>query len=322
MHATPVVRQIRRAVTLVSGATAFEVTTIVTDKGDLPIPELFVARIADPANPKADTLARVATPRDFHQESDALYIKVAGDDVRVISGDPFARVANVAELSTLARDRTTAVRRGQAEYLTASLTLTFPDVVTADAAYRTLLDRLSRLVSTWRTYQDRFVTNPATDYDLPVANLTEEAARIAAFRAARTARLAAQATRSTLQTQRDACEAHSVFNRNVLDILTEDVAFLDRARLQVSLTTETGSTNVKAFVLDGSDANSYETLLSQKRAAKETYRLRVVADAAECLNLQTQLLNATAAVTSAQAQEDAALARVLEICPTFDPNSA
>ncbi len=99
------------------------------------------------------------------------------------------------------------------------------------------------------------------------------------------------------------------------------MAYLLAAKQYVTAQSETGTTNVKTFVLNGSDVTSYEALLVRKRTDLNTYAARVRVCAVRCAELAALLLAAQRAVDSARAEETAALATLTAVCPTFNPAS-
>lgn len=327
MSTIPVLEQTRRALPLVAGVIKFEVTSIVTDSGDLPFKNLFVVTITDPGDVKDDVLARVATPYDIRQAdaSAPKYVKVVSTDLIRIAGDDFARIASIDELTGLPRDRTTAIRQGKTEYLTSVITLQYDTLTTADAAYKQIISRLSDLVNEWRQFYGAFVTAPVATITLPQAGASVEAERTAAYVVARDARVAADAARDAAQLAKDACVRDCAADRVILNFLIEDVARLEAARNVVVAQTETGTTNVKDFVLGTgafvSDARTYQVLYTARQADLATYTARVVACDATCTALGVTLATATATAAAAADTERAALARVYEVCPTFDPGS-
>ena len=325
----PRVKQIRRPITVAGGARKWEVTTIIDDSGDLPFPEIFVITISDAADPKGDVFARVADPFEFRFAiaNGPIYVKVRYDDLISLNADPFARVASPSELTAMPRDRVSAVRAGKKEFLTSAITLVYDALDTADAAYRQLDDRMSSLVEEWLKASGAFVTTPSRLYYLPTVSASEEARLDAAWRAARTARIAAEGLRDAAVTASTNCEASGTYSGLRYQDLVRDVAFLQHARDLVSVMTETAtitsgsgtavaSTNVRTFVLNGSDTASYETLLTMKRGELATALLEVQAHEARCTNLRQAALAAQASVETAQTTERAALASLLAVCPT------
>lgn len=319
----PTARQTRRVATLADGRTVYEVTTWITERGDLPSRNLFVVTIADPLNPKADALARVAEPMDLRRLSGRLHVRVDAADLVYISTDPFARVANLDDLTTLVEDRAEAVRRGATQYLSSSVTIVYDNATTADAAYRQLLARLSTLVTSWRSYIEGFETAPSQSYPLPATAISVEDERRAAYAAARAARLRAEAALATAQAAYDACDTGCAADRAIHALLVQDVAFLERAEQLVTALVETDSHNAQDFVLKHgaytTSAESYATLLAAKRTALNTYADRVRACADTCAARRVERDEAQAEVARALADERRALAAVRAVCPTFVP---
>lgn len=324
MSTIPVVTQRRRTVIGTNGDVQFEVTSTITDRGDLPFVSLFVLRITDPADAKDDVLARVASPLDIRRvtPASAVYVRVVETDLIRIGPDPFARIANVDDLTEMPRDRTTAVRTGQTLYLSPVFTALYDGITTAQAAYQAILQRLSDLVTAWRTYYGDFETRPTSAYDLPVFGAGVEAQRTAAYVVARDARVAAEAARDAAQTAKDRCEQDCTADKAIYDFLVADVAFLVRAK---DLVTAMATSTARDFVLQQgaytSNADSYNAMLSQKRTALDTYGAKVAECAARCSALGEALLAARSEVDAAREAERAALAGVYAVCPTFDPTS-
>ena len=316
----PQVKQVRELIQVAGGDRKWRVTTIVTDPGDLPFAELFVVTIADASDPKQDVYTRVAEPLEFRQTvaGSGIYVKVRADDMVTIAGDPFARVSSPNELTSTPRDRVVAVRTGKTEYLTSAITLLYDTLTSADAAYRQLLDRLSTLVTDWPTASGAFVTTPYALYALPVVSDAEETRRATAWRAARAARVTAETARDAASAASAACETQGEGDERYYNELVADVAFLQAAHDRVSVMTETGSTNAKTFALNASDAGSWEALLAQKRNKLATALAAVQTHEQQCADLRRAELQAQAAVDAARTTENAALASVLAICPTFD----
>ena len=320
MSTIPVVRQIRRQVTLASGSIAFEVASTVTDRGDLPFTHLFVVTLGTNADPKTDVLARIATPADLRQ-SDAsapVYVKVSSTDMIRIGTDDFARIANINDISKLPRDRVIAQRRGFTQYLTSSVAMVYDNVTTADAAAKQIIDRVSALVTEWRSFNSDFATNPYQDYNLPSPGASVESARTAIYVDKRNARTTAEAARDAAKLAKEACIRDCEADKVIYDFLAYDVSFLDQARILVSAQ----AANVtRTFVLDAGTAASYAALLVKRREDLAIYAARVQACATTCAQLSAALLAAQQVVDAALVAERAALAGVVAVCPTFDPST-
>jgi len=342
MSVIPVVRQVRRQVFLTDGTLQFEVSNSIVDRGDLPFRELFVVTITDPMSPKNDILARIATPADIRQASPEapIYVRVVETDLTRISGDPFARIANINDITVLPRDRVSAVRRGFTTYLSSGIVLIYNNVTTADAAARQIRDRLSTLVDEWRSFNNDFATNPFQDYTLPQPASSVESERTAIYVDRRNARLEAEAARDAAQLEKDACVRDCAADQVIYDFLVYDVAFIESAQTRItaqanqtyttgfiinpapggSPTVTLATNNTRDFAL-GADTGSYATLLTSKRANLAIYAQKVRTCTETCAQLSAALLVAEQAVVAATAAERVALAGVVSVCPTFDPST-
>jgi len=312
----PIAAQVRRAVQLSDGSINYEVSVRITDKGDLPFAELFVLTITDPLNPKADVLSRIAVPHDLRQETDSVYIKVVSTDMRTIYGDPFARVTNIDELTTVSRDRVRAVQQGKTEYLSSSVSMTYTTLTAASSAYTTFLQRLSTLVQDYRNYYNTFRTNIEKSYELPQGSVGTVDALTQAYRSARSARISAETARDALLSQQTTCQSLDAAAQEKIETLTRDVSFLEVAR---SLVYPMATSDARTFVLNATDPQSYQTLLVSKQTQLETARNALTVQLSECAAIAQQLANAEAVVIVAQRAEEAALRAVYAVCPTFDP---
>lgn len=304
------------------GTLRYIVSAVLTSAGTvLPYREVFVIAINDPLNPKSDTLARIATPHDFRVDGMATYVRLDTSDLRQIAGDPYVRVANLDELTTMPRDRVAAVRRGAAEYLTANVLLEYDALTTADAAEKALRQRVSKLVADYQTFYGTFRTASPVTYLLPVPDPSVEAALVAEFTARRADRRSAEAVRDAAQDEVDACAAADTLLRAKVDWLLADVAALETARGVVYNLTESGSTNAKTFVLNAGDARSHEYLLGQKRADLVAAQHDLAARAPACDAKRVVLVQAEAAVAAARRGEEVALREVYRVCPTYNPDT-
>jgi hypothetical protein len=318
----PTVKQVRRQVVFGDGSVKFEITTSVLDKGDLPYQQLFVVTIVDPLNEKEDVLARLAAPTDLRAVGAAIYVKVDSADLITISGDIFARVANSSDLTSLPRDRATALIRGSSTYLTSTVTLLYDTQITAEAAVKTILDRLSQLVVDWRAYNTTFLTSPFQIYALPLVSSSVEAEYTATYRTKKTATSVARAARDAAQLASDTCAAQDTLQESIIGILLGDVAFLELAKSRVTAMVETGSVLLaRTFVLNAADAASYETLLTQKRTQLNQQQTAARTHRTSCATLARAVQTAETVLQTAQTAEQAALTALLRVCPTFDPNS-
>jgi len=168
--------------------------------GDLPIygPSpytslIFVHKIIEPTDPKADT---------------------------------FLRVGNVADLTTLALGRELAVGLGQTLYLSTAFTVIYDDIATASQAKTLIQQRVDNLIADWHTYNEKFLAPLTTPPDLSTIplplTLSEETARKNAYNTAHAELLAAKAdSAAAAATSTATLTAASAANQNALDAVTD-----------------------------------------------------------------------------------------------------
>lgn len=318
----PSLQVLRERLRRPDGRMRYVVSAVVTSAGTvLPYREVFVVAVNDPLNPKSDTLARVATPHDLRVVGMDTYVRLDTTDLRQIAGDPYARVANLDELTAMPRDRVAAVRRGATEYLTANVVLEYEALTTADAAEKALRQRVSKLVEDYQTFYGSFRTAAPVTYLLPIPDPSVEAALVAAFAARRAERVGAEAARDAARADADACAAADALLRTRIDWLLADVAALETARAVVFNVTESGSTNAKTFVLNAGDARSHEYLLGQKRSDLVAAQGDLAARAPACDAKRAALAQAEAVVAAARRGEEVALREVYRVCPTYNPDT-
>lgn len=71
--------------------------------------------------------------------------------------DTFLRVGNVADLTTLAIGRESAVAKNQTLYLATEFAVTYDDVSTASTAKLLIQQRVDNLIADWHAYQEKFL---------------------------------------------------------------------------------------------------------------------------------------------------------------------
>lgn len=251
----PVLKQTRRTVRQIDGSPLYSVENVITSAGDLPFKELFVFRIDDPANPRSDVLAHVADPHIIQRANNGdIYVKTVAADLQTFSGDTFVRVSNPSELTTISRDRETALARGQREYLSATLLLAYSDLPVATAAGKTVLDRVSTLVTRWRAYRDGFQTSSAVNYSLPQLDIGVEAALKADWTTKRTSRVSAQTARDVARQAVTDCQTDVAVETRILTILQTDVDYLERAKRSVEGITDLATPTYVASTSYGTQA--------------------------------------------------------------------
>lgn len=142
------------------------------EPGDLPNANVFVHKIISSTDPKQDT---------------------------------FLRVANVADLTTLAQGRETAVGLSQTLYLSTAFTVTYDDIATATQAKPLIQQRVDNLIADWHNYNEQFlapVSIPPNYSQIPMPLTTsEEDERKAAYTTAHAEYLAAQTDNATAQAE-------------------------------------------------------------------------------------------------------------------------
>lgn len=325
MTTAPTVRQTRRSFTLADGSVRYEVVNEIIAQGDLPFRHLFVLKVGAEADPTDDVFARIATPVDIRQatESAPVFVKVVSSDLVRISTDVFAKVPSYSELTRLPRDRTYAFQNGLPYYLSTVAAFVYDNVVTADAAAKQIIDRLSTLVNEWRQYNVAFVTNPYVDLLLPRPGSSVESERTAEFVAARSARQTAEAERDATAAEKEACERDCTPTKTIYAWLVTQVAKLEAAQALVTSLAEVSG--ARDFVLKqnayANDTRSYKDMLTELTTQRDSYAAEVQACAVRCAQLGATLLSQQQTVDAAKRAEDAALASVVAVCPTFNPDT-
>lgn len=317
-----------RHVELVSGADqAFVITSRMASAsipGELPHLSVFVMRVLDPADPKQDVLARVA--------------RVA--DLTLV---PIGRDAGVAAPGT---DGT--------QYLSASATLSYGTLETANDAAKALQDRVNALIEAWILFRTQFNApdpSPAV-YVFPRVDATQKAALISAYKTAKQDRYLRQrakaeadatlgraqadyAHRQGLVAAAAAVSGAAAANQSQMAGLAAGLgALLSAGNLFLAAATADPPTAgqksgfqaalVAATTLQSSavgyvsDAAALASLIASQQSAR----------AAEAALASTALTSAQAdqitkaqQAASAAAVEAAALAAVLAVCPDFDASS-
>lgn len=158
--------QQRRTVFASLTQSLFEVTTTLTDRGDLPDRGAFVKEIID--------------------ANDA-------------SLDQFVRVAEVGDVETWSLDRPTALARGDLLYRTSTLTVQYPTLSEAQAAAEFLVDKLNALVDTYQEFNGDFSADPGEVYALPQTNLAQLENLVSAY----TAKVAERTAQTELVAQKE-----------------------------------------------------------------------------------------------------------------------
>lgn len=120
----------QRQSVIISGSVKYTVTTTCTVAGTLQDTSIFVLGILTPEDPKDDT---------------------------------FTRVIDIADVSTYLTNRDSAISQGDNLWRAATMTLTYDDIQTANAAWKELSNRINLLVTNYDTYLTEFETFTAGD---------------------------------------------------------------------------------------------------------------------------------------------------------------
>ena len=299
------ISQYRSQMVLPSGEQIYRIITVVVDKGDLPNLEIFVTEIADALDPTSDRFVRIATPFD---------------------------------LSNLTTSRVTAVANDYTHFLSASAVNDFGSLEAGIKATTELKGRINNLVTTWLLYTGEFLTSPAAVYFFPSADETYIKLVKDAYVSARAARISAESALSAWTTAViDAEESIDDLN-SLLSFLTqlrEGCNSLLHAgtghwiRLQADMVVaydylsppgytpppnysfvspRTGEVDTVLVANCNLIHGQYSTTVTALSAAQTTLN-----------NAQKEKNKAVADLTTAQETEDAALAAVIDVCPSFDP---
>lgn len=285
----------------------YKMETTVTSKGELPRTQIFVYTIMDAVDPTADIFARVATVGDLD---------------------------GAAELLTL---RDAAIAAGATEYTTSYFSIQYADLTIATQARSAIATRINELINDWVLYNDTFIVNNGIDQLFPSADPALEETLTAAYADAKTARKAAEvdlvtAATELLLAEKDVTNAKAIYNiyklevefcqktrmtdwynlDNALTALLVDPTFVDPAKTIYITNGQPARIAVAADLLS----------FSQNAAAKISWSYNNV-NAMESLaaDAVTTKKEAEASLAAAQKAENAALAALMAVCPTFDPAS-
>lgn len=127
-----------RTVTINDKVAKFQVTMVLTDRGDLPDGAIFLKNIVDETDPKEDT---------------------------------FARVARAGDLIVYSDDRDEAIDNGDNVWRDTELTKFYDAVDTANTAAEFMQERVNALVDEYRTFTNEFEADPAVSLAFPQNNI-------------------------------------------------------------------------------------------------------------------------------------------------------
>ena len=301
----------------------FDVTSTITAAGELPHIYVFVMKVADRVNAKADV---------------------------------FQRVARVADMTTLPQGRDAGLAANPSgvgfEYLSATVMLAFADLATALSGAQAIVDRVNYLIEQWVSYNTTFqASGIGVNIPLPTTTLLAKQALINAYSVAKKARYSAQTSRDNAKATLDAANS-TLTNLQVQvaqiqkfyqDLTTLDGAVTRTAEMQAALTAfqtlRTACNPPLAALPAGATHDTFQAAMSDADTAIATATTGAANHAtyqgtintylgtvqASRNTAQTAVNTATTAYTQAQqsfldatAAETAALNAVLAVAPDFD----
>lgn len=313
-----------RHVELVSGAAqSFVITSRLLSANiptELPHLSVFVLAVTDVTDPKSDTLARVAM---------------------------------LADLSTLPQGRSAGIATpgpNGIEYLSAITTNSYATLETANDAATALADRVSALILDWETFRIQFNAPSPTPaiITVPKVDVSQKQALINAYAIAKQARYQAQIDKTNADAAQTRAQADYTYKSGLVTAIATLLA--EATSTQTNFTSvvtqfgvlltagntfyaaNTGGAGAGTFLAALTTATaqqaampSFLTTATQLVTALTNYQTARVADAAAASTALTTAtsnqITKTQALTSAQATETAALNAVLAVCPDFDKHS-
>jgi hypothetical protein len=280
--------------------------------GDLPHPDVFVHQIVVTNNPKVDK---------------------------------FLRVAQIGDLTSLPRGRDKALSQGAVQYLASSCLISYDTVTVAAAAKKILQARVDDLISQWITYTVSFVV--PGEFELPLVAPSIVNAAKATYNTAKTTRITKDAAKDLAQADFDTkSDLATRAATDLTDALTRQAYC---AQIQSLLATVVGGETtfraaVTSFLSVTTDTTNKPSLQTAANAELSGTKPAIdqlnTAITTECANeaaavtttttakttadnnlasAQTALTVAQAEATQAAADEAAALAALLDVCPDFVP---
>lgn len=282
--------QTRKAV-YIEGVEKFELTIYVSEKGDLPSAAIFVLKIEDETDPKEDV---------------------------------FARVANIADLTSLKEVRTEAVSADASYYRVSSYVFYYDDLDTAVAAQDVLKSRVDELVTDWQTYEDDFVatseetTHPRYDESAFQSLVTSYETCLAAEETAKetrddakadydTAKTAAEDAATALtdaKTARDKCYTLKGYFQALYDAMKSGTGFYQDASTFLAAVDVYYAATSGAYPTEAGVLNTARTAFTGKQATAQsalgTASTDLVTFAVECGNKDTAVLTAQSDLEMAQ----------------------
>lgn len=313
-----------RHVELVSGAVqSFVITSRLIAANvpvELPHLSVFVLAVTDVTNPKSDTLARVAM---------------------------------LADLTTLPQGRSAGIATpgpNGIEYLSAIVVNSYSTLETANDAATAIADRVSALILDWETFRTQFNAPTPTPaiITVPKVDASQKQALINAYSVAKQARYQAQIDKADADAALTRAQADYTYKSGLVTAVAAMLA--EATSTQGSFTSvvtqfgtllaagnafyapNTGATGAGVFLAALTVATSQQsampgflTTATQLVTDLTNYQTARNADAtaasAALTAAQSTQITKAQALVSAQTTETAALNAVLAVCPDFDKHS-
>jgi hypothetical protein len=199
-------------------ATEFRIEASIQNAGELPQTMIFVYEIITDADPAADVFNRVASPRDLRE----------------------------LEIS-----RALAIAAGATEYLSNTVTLSYPLLDVAVAAKAALSSRISECINAWVTYRDSFMDDGTVLHPFPTVDASYEQGLKDAYTDAKAYRVTKETAATAAATALTLAEADAANAAALLAIYTVETDFCTKDRvntwvpLKSSVSTFTSTTQTQ-----------------------------------------------------------------------------
>ena len=264
--------------------------------------------------------ATALEPGELPHTSIFVYTIVDVDDA---ASDVFARVALTTDMDNLLLERDAAIAAEVTEYLSSFLYRQYPAVETAIVAKDALRSRINELCNGWVQYRDTFIVDDNDVGLYPSGDPSLEEARLSTYTDAKNTRIAAEAVLAEKDTAVSEAEISLDNSRAIFDIRKTEDDFAAQLNTEYStyknliITEGTTAESYRVANLDQTISTAVVTAASQKASAANTVSANetALADA----NIERSI--AAAELSVAQAAENAALAALLDVCPSFDPST-
>lgn len=210
-----------RTVLHIDGVPLYQVSVVCSDKGTLPDTGIFLYQIVDPNDPLQDVFVRISEVADF--------------------------TATDAYLP----NRTNAILRGDTLWRSAVLSKTYDDINVANAAVKSIFDRVNTVINDYATYTNEFAGIDVQVY-LPTTDPTQVEALKTAYDDAYTAYNAAVDAEAAAQDDLTAAQNAATAAQSVLDAwLAAQTKFSVEAGNDLQTMTDAAAA-LQAFVSTGS----------------------------------------------------------------------